>query len=584
MKYSNIPTAQSLVHHCKARGINNIIISPGSRNAPLTISFSEDPFFNCYSIVDERCAAFFALGIAQQLNQPTVLLCTSGSALLNYYPAIAEAFYSDIPIIVISADRPSYKVDIGDGQTIRQENVFEKHIGYSANLKQDVSHATHKVKKYDPDQLKENTVDESQTVVQKYNDKKLNEAINTALANNAPVHINIPFEEPLYETVEKSSLLPQISLLKDHGQNGQEEWQEFVHSWQNASRKMVLVGVNPPNGIEKMYLEILAKDPTVVVMTECTSNLFHPNFFPNIDSIIAPIEKSADKDELFKMLRPEIILTFGGLIVSKKIKAFLRDYPPLMHWHVSPKKAYNTFFCLSKHFKTSPNELFKNLLANTSVKESDYYSFWAKRKEHYKLKREQYLLEIPFSDMWVFHKALESIPSNYQLQLSNSSTVRYAQLFDLEPSIRVFCNRGTSGIDGSTSTAIGASIYDADPTLLITGDLSFLYDSNGLWNNYIRPNFRIIVINNGGGGIFRILPGKEETDNFNTYFETAHALKIQSIADMYNFEFESVSNKTDLIKALRNFYNESTKPRILEIKTPRLLNNNILLSYFDFIS
>ena len=186
--------------------------------------------------------------------------------------------------------------------------------------------------------------------------------------------------------------------------------------------------------------------------------------------------------------------------------------------------------------------------------------------------------------MWVFHKTLESIPSNYQLQLSNSSTVRYAQLFDLEPSIRVFCNRGTSGIDGSTSTAIGASIYEPSPTLLITGDLSFIYDSNGLWNNYIKPNFRIIVINNGGGGIFRILPGKEETDNFNTFFETTHNLNIQSIAEMYNFEFESVSNKIDLIEALGSFYKASEKPKILEIKTPRLLNNNILLSYFDFIS
>ena len=584
MKYSNIPSAQSLVHHCKARGIKNIIISPGSRNAPLTISFSEDPYFNCYSIVDERCAAFFALGISQQLKQPTVILCTSGSAMLNYYPAIAEAFYSDIPIIVISADRPSYKVDIGDGQTIRQENVFEKHIGFSANLKQDVCHATQKIIKYDPEQLTEENIDLSQIQVQRYNDKLINKALNIAFGDNTPVHINIPFEEPLYETVEESALLPEINLLKDQVQNDILEWQEYVHHWHNASRKMVLVGVNPPNAIEQKYLEILAKDPTVLVMTECTSNLFHPNFFPNIDSIIAPIEKSAKKDELFKMLRPEIVLTFGGLIVSKKIKAFLRDYTPLMHWHVNPKKAYNTFFCLTKHFKTSPNEVFKNLLAQPSTQESDYYDYWAKRKEHYKLRREQYLLEIPFSDMWVYHKTLKSIPSNYQLQLSNSSTVRYAQLFDLEPSIRVFCNRGTSGIDGSTSTAIGASIYESSPTLLLTGDLSFLYDSNGLWNNYIKPNFRIMVINNGGGGIFRILPGKEETANFNTFFETTQDLKIQSLAEMYSFEFESVTNKNDLNKALDSFYQESEKPKILEIKTPRLLNDNILLSYFDFIS
>ena len=335
MKYSNIPTAQSLVLHCKARDIKNIIISPGSRNAPLTISFSEDPFFKCYSIVDERCAAFFALGMAQQLKQPTVILCTSGSAFLNYYPAIAEAFYSDVPIIVISADRPSYKVDIGDGQTIRQENVFERHIGYSANLKQDVSHATQKVWKYNPDQLANSTVDQSQSLVQKYNDEVLNEALNIAFVDNTPVHINIPFEEPLYETVGEPSVLPQIEPLKNHGQKDPEEWRDYVHNWQKSCRKLVLVGVNPPNAIERRYLEILAKDPTVLVMTECTSNLFHPNFFPSIDSIIAPIEKSADRDNLFKMLRPEIVLTIGGLIVSKKIKAFLREYAPLMHWHVN---------------------------------------------------------------------------------------------------------------------------------------------------------------------------------------------------------------------------------------------------------
>ena len=129
MKYSNIPAAQLLIFSCKAAGIKDIVISPGSRNAPLTLSFTGDPFFNCFSIVDERCAAFFALGIAQNQRRPTAIVCTSGSALLNYYPAIAEAFYSDIPLVVLSADRPTYKIDVGDGQTIRQDNVFDRHIG-----------------------------------------------------------------------------------------------------------------------------------------------------------------------------------------------------------------------------------------------------------------------------------------------------------------------------------------------------------------------------------------------------------------------------------------------------------------------
>ena len=133
--YSDIPSAQTLVLYFQSVGIKNIVISPGSRNAPLTLSFTKNPFFKCFSIVDERCAGFFALGMAQQLNEPVAVVCTSGSALLNYYPAVAEAFYSDIPLIVVSADRPNHKIDIGDGQTIRQDNVFKRHIGYSANLK-----------------------------------------------------------------------------------------------------------------------------------------------------------------------------------------------------------------------------------------------------------------------------------------------------------------------------------------------------------------------------------------------------------------------------------------------------------------
>ena len=148
MMYSDIPAAQTLVLYFKSKGVKNIVISPGSRNAPLTISFTKNSFFNCFSIVDERCAAFFAMGMAQHLQEPVAVLCSSGSAMLNFYPAVAEAYYSDIPLIVVSADRPSYRIDIGDGQTIRQENVLEKHIGYSANLKQDVSHATKTISKY----------------------------------------------------------------------------------------------------------------------------------------------------------------------------------------------------------------------------------------------------------------------------------------------------------------------------------------------------------------------------------------------------------------------------------------------------
>ncbi|MCM4168200.1 2-succinyl-5-enolpyruvyl-6-hydroxy-3-cyclohexene-1-carboxylate synthase [Arenibacter antarcticus] len=585
MKYSTIPSSQTVVYHCKARGIKNIVISPGSRNAPLTIGFTEDPFFKCFSIVDERCAAFFALGIAQQLREPVVILCTSGSALLNYYPAISEAFYSDIPLVVISADRPPYKVDVGDGQTIRQENVFENHIAYGANLKLDVSHATDKIRKYDALSLMGTDVGIAQQAVQEFNDTALDNALNLAWSQNSPVHINVPFEEPLYDVVTETTLIPMVNFVRDNQQElDLGKLKESVEVWNGSERKIILVGVNFPNSVEQKYLEQLAMDPSVIVLTECTSNLHHHNFFPSIDSIIAPIEKSPEKEMLFKQLQPDIVLTFGGLIVSKKIKAFLREYSPKFHWHIDPQKAPNTFFSLTHHFQTDPNRFFEKLLQVSSGIQSDYQQYWTRFKNEYIARREQYLKEIPFSDMLAFYRIMGSIPKDYQLQLGNSATVRYGQLFDLDQCINVFCNRGTSGIDGSTSTAIGAALYSEQPTLLVTGDLSFLYDSNGLWNKYIRPDFRIIVINNGGGGIFRILPGKDKTDNFENFFETTHQIDLALIAKAYSFDFMSVADEGALGAVLDDFYAKSNCPKILEIKTPRLLNDKILLSYFDFIS
>ncbi|MFC4097811.1 2-succinyl-5-enolpyruvyl-6-hydroxy-3-cyclohexene-1-carboxylate synthase [Euzebyella saccharophila] len=583
MIHSSIPAAQLVVQHFKAKKIKNIVISPGSRNAPLIIGFTEDPYFKCFSIVDERSAAFFALGMAQQLQVPVATLCSSGSALLNYYPAIAEAYYSGIPLVIISADRPPYKIDVGDGQTIRQDHVFHRHIGYSANLKQDVSHCVSRVEKYAPQWLENGTVEENQDKVKAYNDSELNKALNVALQVKVPVHINVPFEEPLYDRLEGPSTTALI-VLPEAKEDENFLSGDLLDTWNAASRKMVLVGVHPPNAVEQQLLDKLAADPSVIVLTETTSNLHHPRFFSSIDSILAPIEKSANKTELFQKLQPDILLTFGGLVVSKKIKAFLRDYKPQHHWHVDEVKAFDTFFALTKHIRASANEFLRNFISESKNVNSDYFGFWNTRKVRFEVKRLEYLNQIPFSDFSAFKQIIETIPRGSQVHLSNSSTVRYAQLFPLHPSLKVYCNRGTSGIDGSTSTAVGGSICEQDPTLLITGDLSFFYDSNGLWNNYIKPDFRVILVNNSGGGIFRILPGKEETGNFETFFETSHHMNAAHLGAQFGFQHIMVNNEEDLQKNLEIFYEKSDSPKILEVVTPRLLNNKILLGYFDFIS
>jgi len=586
MRCSIIPLAQSIILHCEAKGVQNIVISPGSRNAPLTIGFSENPFFQCFSIVDERCAAFFALGIAQHLQKPVALVCTSGSALLNYYPAVAEAYYSNIPLIVISADRPTYKIDIGDGQTIRQDDVFQRHIGYSANLKQDISHASEKVKYYAPQLIGEGPMETAQENIQKFNDGELNRAMNMAIRTKTPVHINAPFEEPLYDFVAATHLKPKLVIDGPEEPYSGPDPNQLAKIWNTATRKMILVGVNYPERIDQKILDLLANDPSVMVFTETTSNLHHPSFFSSIDGIVAPIEKSEQKERYFKALQPEVLLTFGGLIVSKKIKAFLRRYKPKHHWHIDSIKAYDTFFSLTHHIKMEPNSFLKILLSANSGNriESDFQPYWQDVWKSLNLKSKEYLKGIPFSDLWAFHHIGRNMPANYQLHLANSSTVRYAQLFGWPNSVKVFCNRGTSGIDGSTSTALGASIYSKEPTLLITGDLSFFYDSNALWNNYIRPDFRILLINNGGGGIFRILPGQENTQNFETYFETVQDLDANHMCNLYGLEHIRVAEEREMEDGLKAFYQKSERPKLLEIITPRLLNNKILLGYFDFLS
>ena len=549
MIYPKIPLAQSILEILLAKGITTIVISPGSRNAPLTIGFASNPAFQCYSITDERSAGFFALGIAQQTKLPVALVCTSGSALLNYYPAFAEAFYSQIPLVVLSADRPQSKIDIGDGQTIRQENVFANHSLYNANLEE---------------------------LVSLENDIKINEALDTASTKKGPVHINAPFEEPLYETVAELSIQPFISnFTNDNTENSVGDLTLFSEIWNQSTKKMVLVGVNEPKAIDEKTIDLLANDPSVVVLTETTSNLHHPSFIANIDTIITPFTP-----EDFQNFQPEILVTFGGMVVSKRIKAFLRKFKPQHHWHIDSLRAYDTFNALTKHFEISPQLFFDQFLPLTQSAASNYAQQLDSVKRSRKIKHEEYLSTIPFSDFKVFEKTIPQLPKNSQLQISNSSAIRYAQLIPIDASIEVYCNRGTSGIDGATSTAIGAAVANGKQTTFITGDIGFLYDTNALWNNYIPKDFKIILINNGGGGIFRILPGHEETPVFNTFFETSHCLTAEHLAKMYGFNYSITSDENSLEKALTNLFAQNDQPTILEVFTPTRENDTILLDYF----
>lgn len=559
MNFSKNILAQSITDLCFKKNIKNIVISPGSRNAPLTLGFNLNPYFKTYSVVDERAAAFFALGIAQQVKFPVVLVCTSGSALLNYYPAISEAYYSNIPLVILSADRPERLLNIGDGQTINQKNVFDKNIGYSENLNQNDNYYLNLFG------LRDNNQD------------KINKALNFSIEKQTPVHINIPFSEPLYEITNSLSV---NTINKLPGLNNQniKNISSFRNKWQNSIKKIILIGVSSPEILCKKSINLLASDSSLLVLTENTSNVYHPSFCNKIDQLIAPLTNKELKE-----FRPEILITIGGMIISKKIKAIFRDNKPKEHWHIGIHDANDTFFCLTKHFKTIPNNIISKLYENFNDNGTDYHNKWdliiSKRKEKHK----KYLSELIYCDFKVFDYVLKSIPSNSMLQVSNSSAIRYTQLFDIDSSINVFCNRGTSGIDGSTSTAIGAASVFKGNTVFITGDLSFFYDSNALWNNFIPTSFRIILINNKGGGIFKILTKDNNTELFKKFFETKHDLYAKDLCNMYGFEYFMSDDEDKLKNVLNDFYNQSEKPRLLEVITDNDYNQDYLLNYFDYI-
>ena len=581
MKYPSIHSAQTIIFYCEIFGFKNIVISPGSRNAPLAIGFTSNSSFNCYSIVDERSAGFFALGISQQSKIPTILVCTSGSALLNYYPAVSEAFYSEIPLIIISADRPGYKINIGDGQTIFQQDVFEKNILDSACLKQDVNHNYSEILKSNLQKIltssSKKAILKQQKAVQAYNEKTIVSLFKNSVSGSKPVHLNVPFEEPLYHFFNAPSLSLSFNIKTTVPRLKQPVFKS--HLIKKYSKIMVLVGCSSPGLLSKDIIKKLSFCDNIVVLKETTSNLFHKSFFGKIDQLIAPVELQENRNEIFEELKPELLITLGGMIVSKKIKSMLREHRPKSHIHLGLNTFNDTFYCNVDHYNDSPNAFFEIMLAK--LKSNSFYKkTWKELASVRNNFHRKYIDKIPFCDLKVFSILESKIPPRYSLQVSNSSAIRYMQLFDQAPKSTVFCNRGTSGIDGSTSTALGASLYLKCPTLLITGDLSFFYDSNGLWNNYIKNDFRIIIINNSGGGIFKILPGYENSLYHEKFIETRHDLTAQQLAKMHGFKYSKVSGNIGLKFALYNFFRNSSKPKILEIKTNSSLSSKILKNYF----
>ncbi|MBK7269205.1 MAG: 2-succinyl-5-enolpyruvyl-6-hydroxy-3-cyclohexene-1-carboxylic-acid synthase [Flavobacteriales bacterium] len=482
--------------------MQHAVISPGSRSAPLVISFNKQEGINCLRVIDERSAGFFALGMAQQLHAPVALICTSGSAVLNYGPAVAEAFYQRVPLLVITADRPDEWVDQGEGQAIRQHGVLALHMKRSIQLPRD---AKDDLSRWHCGRL-------------------INEAIDaTLLPVPGPVHLNIPFDEPLYGTTTAvgdtrsiAQVMTEPFILPEHAR-----W--LIRQLSSSPKVMVLAGQGVWSDGMKTQLLQLASLPQVTVHTEATSNLDDPAFITCIDRVIEGVDERNEND-----LKPDLLITVGGAIVSKRgsrcCGSGSRHSIGTSMWGSGttiPTRVY------ARH-RGSPGGLLRADRGAVKGNESIYREAWRMVDERTRGLHHRSIAEAPFCDLTVFNTLNDRIPGDSDVHLANSTPARYAQLFDRVRSHRWFSNRGTSGIDGCTSTAVGAAQATGKLTTLISGDTAFCYDSNAFWNEHLSPLLKVIVIDNGGGNIFRYIDGPDKDPELLPWFEAPHTRSIEA--------------------------------------------------------
>lgn len=556
---SNKPAIDALVQICKAHQLKHIVISPGSRNAPLTVAFNNDAFFKTYSIVDERSAAFFALGIAQKTGKATVLVCTSGSASLNYSPAVAEAFYQQIPLLVLTADRPVEWIDQGIGQSMRQSGIYQNFVLGSFDLPQEAN---------------------SKQALW-HSDRLVNEAVllTASATNKGPVHINIPLKEPLYGAANYTERKPKIirqTIVEQ--QLATTEIEELQSVWSNASSVLILVGLLPSDErLNDLLNTLLEKNAQVALLSETNSNLSGAKVISCIDRTLAAI----DSTDAFQ---PDLLITFGHSVISKRIKKMLQSTSIENHWHISRRnKIKDTYQSLTKMIVCGRHHFIEQLLSfKLTQPESDYQSIWLSSAKEAQQKHQTYLEQVEFSDLQAFSIILPKIPNDSVVHVGNSASVRYCQLFDNRKDLQYYANRGVSGIDGCSSTAVGYATVSNKIVTLISGDIAFLYDVNALWNKYLSKRLKFIIINNAGGGIFRIIDGPSTTKELDQFFETTHNRNASPIAEMHGLAYFSANNVNSLQTQIDALY-ASKETAILEVFTPRLKNEGVLKAYFEYI-
>lgn len=558
------------------KGVCDVVCSPGSRNAPLLIAASAREELRKHVVIDERCAAFMALGMAVVSKQPVALICTSGTALLNYAPAVAEAFYQGIPLIVISADRPQQWIDQDDSQTLRQFEALSNFVKKSYELP---------------------AWGDEDPELQWYANRIANDAMIEALSRkNGPVHINIRLGEPLNRRQALPGMPERIiDIVNADGILNKEVERSLAK--QLLGKKIMLVAgfMQPDDRLQRAVKEFCSME-NAVTMAETLSNLHLPKLAHSVDSVL-----TAFPNDMLDGCAPDIVISLGGSLVSRKLKEYLRrNKDKCEHWSIGwNHTTSDCFMSLTKRIEVDParflrhitgimKSLIKKESAATDYEEDfdeyddgmSYSGLWSRLRLQAFTDKSLYVMSQPWSEMLAFKILLENIPANANLFLSNGTAVRYAQILSYKLPHASYCNRGVSGIDGSSSTAIGGAKAYKGMTVLITGDLSMAYDLGALALPEIPDTMRIIVMDNNGGGIFRFIPSTSTLPEREEYFCTPARLPLRNLAEGYGWEYLEANNEDELVESLEKLFS-SKKKCILRVVCDGEKSAEILKGYMD---
>ena len=582
-----MPVLQPIVNIAELlyqKGITHVVVSPGSRSAPLTLAIARHPHLSVRVMADERSAGFVALGMAQQSRRPVAVICTSGSAVYNLAPAVAEAFFQQVPLVLLTADRPHEWLHQQDGQTIDQAGIFGAQVKRSYDLPADYAHAD----------------------ARWFIERSVNEAVSLShLYPAGPVHLNVPLREPFYPAPDESFTygpVRVIEVLDSQPMLTTETWHGLLREWEQTERILIAVGQLPHTPALLTVLRQLSEEFGVPVVGEITANLPKNDvFITHSDTFLSGLGTHTHEG-----LQPDLLITIGNSFLTRNLKTFLRqdtteNTPLRRHWHIQPgiDRITDSFQSLTTLIPAEPLAFLEKLFADLDYQrflqgdddEEDTHTFlnhWQTLDRQATRLIEQTLAPSTdaLTDWSAVRAVLEQLPEESCLHLANSMPVRYANLSGVSEHqfIQVSANRGVSGIDGCLSTAVGAALLTDQLVTLLIGDVAFFYDRNALWSAPVPPNLRIVLLNNDGGHIFRMIDGPGRQPELETYFETPHGYTARNTASDAGIAYHTCDSLNALGSLLPDFFQAGESAKLLEVTTDKHANQKQFLAYKQLIS